>query len=90
MKKKPSEKEAEKVSQKLASKPDPIEPKIQKFQKREVNASKPKIQPVIAPKKPVNKFMSLFSGGKNPFAKAVNKSKTLIATPSKFEIRSKP
>lgn len=34
--------------------------------------------------------MSLFSGGKNPFAKAVNKSKTLIATPSKFEIRSKP
>lgn len=65
-----------------------------KFQKRD--RSVPKSSIGLPPKKVVNafsrptnnKFMSLF--GKNPFAKPAGKSKTLIATPSKFEIRDAP
>lgn len=51
-------------------------------------APKPVLKPVVAkPAGKVDKFAKLFLGG-NPFAKAPKYSKTLIATPSKFEIRN--
>jgi len=44
----------------------------------------------IAAKKPIKSIFGLF-GGENPFVKKPSKvNKTLIATPSKFEIRNEP
>ena len=67
--------------------PEVVEPKPQKYQKKDRSSFGFGLLAKNPEKaKPSNSFFGLF-GGKNPFLKPSKVSKTLIATPSKFEIR---
>ena len=80
-----------KLSKSKKAQAEPVETKPLKFLKKDKSSFGLSAPAMFKPvDKKVDKINALFSGAKNPFLAKPKFNKTLIATPSKFEIRNEP